>query len=251
MYEETARFQDRHWYFVGMREIVLSLFGNWGSGRALKILDLGCGTGQYLPPLSRLGKVVGVDAVPEALAYCSRNGGAGSLFIRADARRLPFRSQSFDLIWASSILEHLREDGSSLREAVKLLKPEGRVMISVPAHGFLWGHNDELAHHWRRYSRAELEKLCRDCGLRIVRITHYGTTPMPLAWLVRKTKNFFGRFSPGLRDISDFRLASFPDLRVFFLSVLRLEKRGLRRVNLPFGLMLFVLAEKDLPDSDK
>lgn len=251
MYEDTARFQDRHWYFVGMREIVLALFGSWGSGRSLRILDLGCGTGQYLPWLSRLGRVVGVDSAPEALTYCSRNGGAGSLIIQADVRRLPFRSQSFDLVWASSILEHLQEDGSSLREGVRVLKPGGRVMISVPAHRFLWGHNDELAHHWRRYSRGEVEKLCRDCGLRIIRITNYGTTPMPLAWLVRKIKNYFGHFSPGLKNISDFRLASFPDLRFFFLSVLRLEKRGLRRVNLPFGLMLYVLAEKDLRDPDK
>ena len=195
MYEETARFQDRHWYFVGMREIVLALFGRWGSGRPLRILDMGCGTGQYLPGLSQLGKVVGVDAAPEALAYCSRNGGAGSFFVQADARRLPFRSQSFDLVWASSILEHFKEDSSSLREGLRVLKPQVRVMISVPAHHFLWGHNDELAHHWRRYSREEVEQLCRDCGLRIIRITHYGTTPMPLAWLVRKTKNFLDRKS--------------------------------------------------------
>jgi len=245
MYDDTARFQDKHWYLIGMREIVFELFGRERTSPSLQILDLGCGTGQYLPGLSRLGQVVGLDRAPEALALSSRHGGPHSLLIRGDARELPLQSRSFDLVWASSILEHLPEDVSGLQEAVRVLKPEGRMVILVPAHHFLWGHHDDLAHHLRRYSREELENLCRKCGLRIVRSTHYGATPLPPAYLVRKFKNILGRFYPRMREVSDFRLASFPGLNPLFLSILRLEKLGLSRLNLPFGLMLYALVEKD------
>jgi hypothetical protein len=134
---------------------------------------------------------------------------------------------------------------------VRVLTPEGRMVISVPAHHFLWGHQDDLVHHLRRYSREELEDLCRRCGLKIIRITNYGTALLPMAFLVRKAKNLVGRFSPRVKDISDFRLADFPAFNRLLLSILRLEKLGLSRLDLPFGLMLYVLAEKDLRDPDK
>ena len=56
---------------------------------------------------------------------------------------------------------------------------------------------------------------------------------------------------PKLKEITDFRLTSFPGLRLFFLSILRLEKHGLSRFNLPFGLMLYVLAEKEITSAEK
>ena len=250
MYEETARFQDKHWYLVGMREIVMELFGR-NDNRSWKILDLGCGTGQYLPLLSRQGKVVGLDRATEALSLIARNGSLNPVLVRGDAQRLPFRSRSFDLVWASSILEHLPEDGAGLQEAVRVLKTEGRMVISVPAHHFLWGHQDELVHHLRRYSREDFESLCGRCGLKIIRITNYGSTLLPLAFLVRKAKNFLGRISPRVKEISDFRLADFPAFNNLLLSVLRLEKLGLVRLDLPFGLMLFALVEKDIPGPEK
>ena len=244
MYEETARFQDRHWYFVGMREIVLNLFGVRQGNSELTILDVGCGTGQYTQALTKLGKVVGVDVSPEAIRLNSMNSNPNSFLIRGCAEKLPFPEERFDLVWATSIIEHLREDRAALQEIVRVLKPGGKVVISVPAHHFLWGHNDELAHHQRRYSQVELENLCRECRLKILRSTYYGATLFPPALVVRKVKNRLSRVFPKLKEITDFRLASFPFFNRLFLAVLRLENQGLKKVHPPFGMMLFLLAEK-------
>lgn len=251
MYEEIARFQDNHWYFIGMREILLGLFGEMPSGPARKILDVGCGTGQFTPALSRWGRVVGVDLSSQAFRLHPGNADQELILVRGDAQRLPFQQHSFDLVWASSILEHLKDDRLALQEIQRVLKPGGRVVINVPAHHFLWGHNDEIAHHLRRYTRDEITALCRACGLKILRMTNYGAAPLPLTFLVRKIKNGLSVVFPKLKEITDFRLAAFPGLGFFFLSVLRQEKRALNRFDLPFGLMLYVLAEKENSGAEK
>ena len=244
MYEEMARFQDRHWYFVGMREIVLSLFGGMEVGSAPQILDIGCGTGQFTPVLLRWGRVVGIDISPQAMRLNLEKLNPDSILVWGNAQSLPFRNGNFDLVWATSILEHLKEDKTALQEIVRVLKPRGRAVITVPAHHFLWGHNDELAHHQRRYSQVELENLCQECRLKILRSTYYGATLFPPALVVRKVKNRLSRVFPKLKEITDFRLASFPFFNRLFLAVLRLENQGLKKVHPPFGMMLFLLAEK-------
>lgn len=244
IYAETARFQDRHWYFVAVREILWELIRGRERETSLRILDVGCGTGQYSRMLSALGAVVGVDRAPGSVCFGASRSNSHSAFVQADAQELPLQSGYFDLVWAISILEHLELDGAAIREMVRVLKPDGQVAIAVPAHRFLWGHMDELAHHLRRYTRREVESLFQENGLSIRRITHYGITLLPWVFIVRKCKNVLGHASPEVKNISDFRLAAFPGLGGIFLNIFRLEKIWLRKRNLPFGLMLFILAEK-------
>jgi len=244
VYEETARFQDRHWYFVAMREILWELLNPRGRGPDLRILDVGCGTRQYSRMLSSLGRVVGVDIAPGAVCRVTKSSNSHEAFVQADAEKLPFPDGSFDLVWAVSVLEHLERDGAGIREIIRVTRPGGQIAIAVPSHRFLWGHMDELAHHLRRYTRRELVGLCEDNGLAIRRMTHYGAAPFPWAFVIRKLKNALGLASPEVKNITDFRLATFPGLGGLFLNMLRLEKAWLKRRNLPFGLMLFALTEK-------
>jgi SAM-dependent methyltransferase len=113
------------------REVLLDLLGE-GSGRCL---DIGCGTGIYLPPVAAVGwQVVGIDLSSDQLAIAhSRAGDIAESLILGDATDLPFSDSSFDA--AVSVLTHTDFDdyGAALREAARVLKPGGR-FVHVGVH---------------------------------------------------------------------------------------------------------------------
>jgi len=71
---KMAALEDRYWWFVGRRFIVAALLRHFGQPATNPplILDLGCGTGGSLGLLRRFGRVVGLDASPDALAFAAR-----------------------------------------------------------------------------------------------------------------------------------------------------------------------------------
>ncbi|MEM3163855.1 MAG: class I SAM-dependent methyltransferase [Halobacteria archaeon] len=107
------------------------------------ILDAGCGQGLFSYEMLKRGyRVVMTDwlgeAKPETLrgmARAFRKGRAPFRFIGSDLRRLPFRSDTFDGVLCSDVLEHIPEDEAALAELVRVVKPGGALVISTPAAG--------------------------------------------------------------------------------------------------------------------
>ena len=93
--------------------------------RLTGFLDLGCGSGSLRPLLARLN-VIGMDVDRKALAQAS--------FPRAcaESHRLPFAGQSFDLVICHHSLEHLADIPGTIAEIRRVLRPEGRLFVSVP-----------------------------------------------------------------------------------------------------------------------
>src|ERR1700674_3794868 len=78
-YAEYYRIEDRHWWFVGRRNIFLKTLDHYlgdrgAQARPLNILDVGCGTGTMLGYLARYGEAIGVDLDQEAVDYCHDRG---------------------------------------------------------------------------------------------------------------------------------------------------------------------------------
>lgn len=91
---------------------------------------------------------------------------AGGRVARVSDWRLPFRDASFDVVLALEVLEHVEEDVRMLRELVRVLRPGGLVVISVPLHMSRWSPIDEACAHVRRYEPDELLAKLREAGLR-------------------------------------------------------------------------------------
>jgi SAM-dependent methyltransferase len=107
-----------------------------------KILDLGCGYGGYALALQRRGaEVVGVDLDPH-------QGLTGIPLVSADAARLPFQPEAFDLVVCSSLIEHLPEPPALLREIFRVLRPGGKVYLSFPPFYSYWGGHQFSPFHW-------------------------------------------------------------------------------------------------------
>src|SRR5438270_1622169 len=164
--------EEKHWWFYGRRKIIESFVEKICRGIAKhppRILDVGCGTGANLQMLSQFGVAEGVDVSAEALEFCRARG--LSKVKKGAAETLPFEDASFDLVTGLDVVEHLDDDIAGLAEMRRVLRPDGRALLFVPAFMFLWGVQDDISHHRRRYTIPELKKRLRESGLTVDRAT--------------------------------------------------------------------------------
>jgi 2-polyprenyl-3-methyl-5-hydroxy-6-metoxy-1,4-benzoquinol methylase len=99
-------------------------------GKDLKILDVGCGDGVISEPIMKMGNYVAALELPTVATLAKKC--KVSTVMAGDAEELAFASESFDLVIASEVVEHLWEPKSFLNEAHRVLKPSGYMIIETP-----------------------------------------------------------------------------------------------------------------------
>src|SRR6266849_5169106 len=125
--------------------------------------------------VDRLGSIaVGVDVSAEALEFC-RARGLGRVRQGA-AESLPYEDAQFDLVTGLDVVEHLDDDVAGLSEMFRVLRPGGRALLFVPAFMFLWGVQDDVSHHRRRYTLAVLKERLGAAGLTVERASYANIT---------------------------------------------------------------------------
>jgi SAM-dependent methyltransferase len=148
-------------------------------------VDLGCGCGGMLAPLeSRYSRVVGVDGHRALLAEARRRA-EGAALVEADLCGLPLRERQFNLVTAFDVLEHLDPD-ALLSEARRVVRPDGTLMLSVPAFSSLWSALDERAGHRCRYTWGQLQMELQRNGWRPEGYTHFQCLLFPLVFVTRR-----------------------------------------------------------------
>jgi SAM-dependent methyltransferase len=240
-YAEYFRVEDRHWWFVGRRQIILAVLAAHltppPDGRTRQILDLGCGTGTMLGHLRRFGDAEGVDADERAVGFCRARGEDRVQLLETPA--FPFPDDSFDLLTALDVLEQIEDDRGTLREVTRVLRPGGTFLATIPAYPWMWGAQDEISHHFRRYSADELNRKIPKAGLDLQRLTHFNTilfAPIAAVRLARRLR------PPAGEPRSDFEMTREGMANHFLAEVFSSEARWLRRRNLPFGVSILALA---------
>lgn len=165
VYEVEDYVEATHWWFVGRRRLLARELQFVGASADWRTLDLGSGTGGNLRLLRDLGfsDRLGMDVSYWAAAACARKRLAPMLL--ANATALPFADASFDLVIAMDVLEHIDDDDQAAAEICRILRPGGVAIVTVPAFAVLWGPQDELSQHRRRYRLRPLMKLLSAAGL--------------------------------------------------------------------------------------
>jgi len=115
--------------------------------------------------LATHGRAEGVDISSQAVDFC-RERGLDSVRLGA-AEQLPYENGSFDLVTALDVVEHLDDDVAGLREMRRVLRRDGRVLLFVPAFMFLWGVQDDVSNHRRRYTLPGLLKAVEAAGFSV------------------------------------------------------------------------------------
>jgi len=222
--EEYARMhdlEDHYWWFVGRRNVALKLLRNFTKGKPT-VLDLGCGTGIISEELSHWSKPISLDMSELALAF-SKSRGIVDL-VQARGEWLPLRSGSVDAVLALDVFEHVENDGAALKEAFRVLRPGGVLVLSVPAFKSLWGPHDVALMHFRRYTRALMRSRLKDAGFQIPRLSYSVFFLFPVVVLIRamekmkrgephaslpKVPNWFNRALIGLQNFEAAIIAKF------------------------------------------
>jgi len=229
IYTEMYEMEERHWWFRGRRAVLWALVECTGTRQAREVLDAGCGTGRNLVEFGALGNSAGVDPSPEAVDFCRRRGLAN--VEEAGLESLPFEDDRFDLIFACDVLEHIERDDLALSELLRVSAPDARLVITVPAYGWLWSQHDDSHHHKRRYTLPRLRERAIGCGWQPRLATYFNSVLLPPIAAVRAVQ----RFRPAPRR-TDYELTPAP-LNALLEMPMRAEARliaGGRR--LPAGL---------------
>ena len=232
--------EERHWWFVGRRKIIEKFVAT--ACREIgklkpRILDVGCGTGANLQMLGEHGEAEGVDISNEALEFCRARGLAKVK--QGAAESLPFENASFDLVTALDVVEHLDDDVAGLKEMRRVLRPRGRALLFVPAFMFLWGVQDDVSHHRRRYTAGEIANRIREAGLTVERIT-YANLTFFLPILIGRS----------LMRLTGVRPSSENNINIGMLNgalgqLFGNEGWWLQRLSFPFGVSIVCVARRD------
>lgn len=182
-YREHYEAEDSHWWFRGRWAVVQALLSRTRLPPKPRIFDAGCGTGGNLVRYARIGEVAGVDPSPDAVRFCHERG--FSAVKQAGLESLPFADDSFDLIAATDVIEHVEAEHEALCELRRVAKPDAAMMLTVPAYMWMWTEEDDNLHHKRRYTRRRLRQAVEKAGWDPRLATYFNTILLPPIALAR------------------------------------------------------------------
>ena len=185
VYDRMAELDERHWWYRARREILADLIRRKiPLSPGARILEIGCGTGHNLPMLRRFGEVDAIEIDAAARQIASRRLGKPVM-----ASPLPalegVPDGAYDLVAILDVLEHIDADREALTGIAAKLKPGGRILITVPAHPWMWSAHDVVNHHKRRYTRASLRAVIEAAGLKVEMLSWFNSLLFPLAAMAR------------------------------------------------------------------
>ncbi|OCB32366.1 hypothetical protein A5675_24535 [Mycobacterium malmoense] len=204
--------------------------------------DVGAGSGAMTKRLGRYGvEVLSVEPLPEGAREIARMGAevfCGTL------HDLGLPSGSLPAVGLFDVLEHLEDPSDLLGEVARVLSPEGRLVLTVPAYQWLWSAEDEALGHFRRYSTKTLRHALVQSQFTVLSARYCFASLVPLAALLRTLPYRLGRRGTPDEVLSRNTARLNPGAASTWAGrVLALEAKAARRVRLPFGLSVLAVAQ--------
>jgi SAM-dependent methyltransferase len=248
----TVLDEDRHAWFAGrtraIQKFLDEALGPKPANGDRLVLDLGGGAGNMAHHLAHYGRVINLDNNNRPLQVAKARALAA---VQAVGDGLPFAADQFDLVVLLDTIEHIPNELGVLAECKRVLKPGGKVLITVPAFQWLWSYNDEINAHQRRYTAPELAEKLATCGLRVRRVSYNNFFLFPLIAGIRLLRPGQPKLaSPHLTEdtkVYQVEMEPIPEpANTLLHAVGWLEAELLEQLPLPFGVSLLCLGEKPL-----
>jgi SAM-dependent methyltransferase len=237
VYDRMAAHDSTHWWYRARRDILADYVARSAALPAdARILEIGCGTGHNLPMLARFGQVDAIEIDEAAGAIASERLGrpVGTAPLPALAGVEP---ASYDMVAVLDVIEHVGDDVAALKGIARALKPGGTILVTVPAHPWMWSAHDVVNHHHRRYSKATLAAAIDRAGLRHNGLRYFNSLLFPVAVAARLAGRLTGK------DDSDDSPPAAP-VNAALERIFRIERHLVGRIPLPPGLSIITLLRK-------
>jgi SAM-dependent methyltransferase len=233
-----AALENEHWWYRARRTILEQAVDRF-VGDTRRALTVGVGASREAEMLSKRTRLVAIDRAP-INPHCTDF----ALATQADATALPFHDRSFDAVFIFDVLEHIDADDLALKELRRVLKPGGRLLVTVPAFMFLFGRQDVVSEHKRRYRRGPLARLLEGAGFDVDYATYFNTLLFPPIAAVRLLRRVFPENRAADNGASDFDMRLPKPLEKTLESLFASERHALGRAALPFGISILCSAKR-------
>ena len=221
-YNNLARVERHHWFYAGKREIVRNWINRCHPLKPTELLaDCGAGTGIFADEMRAVCKVMAVDDFEE------------SLKLLADG--------SVDVLTALDVIEHVQDDRASVNEFLRVLRPGGIAVITVPALMSLWSDWDLTLRHFRRYDARTLRKII-PAQFEILHLNYINVAVLPLVFFVRKFRAFKQRLGFKINSRSEDQIP--PEWLNRFLQWQFVRLACQQAVRFPAGVGLLAVLRK-------
>lgn len=230
--------ESSHFYYVGYHLMLMSLLERFLARKnGLKILDAGCGPGLFSKKLEKYGHVTALDASNEALRYAKKRG---LKTVKAEITCLPFKNNTFDLVVSLDVLCHrsIKNDADVLREFNRVLKPQGILILKLPAFSWLMNSHDRLVYTKRRYTSKQLLAKLTTSGFNL-QFSTYIASFLLLPVLIKSFLEFLAETKP---KSSVERV--WPPLNKLLICLFLLETYLIKYTSLPFGISVVTVSYK-------
>lgn len=240
-YNNLARVEQHHWFYAGKREIVRFWINRCRPLKPADLLaDCGAGTGIFAGEMRAACKVVAVDDFKESLKLLEARLGKDSV-LKGSCTALPLADDSVDVLTALDVIEHVQDDRAAVKEFLRVLRPGGIAVITVPALMALWSDWDVTLRHHRRYNARTLRETIT-AQFEILHLNYVNVAVLPVVFLVRKFRALKRRLGFKTTSRSEDRIP--PEWLNRFLQWLFMRLACQKTVHFPAGVGLIAVLRK-------
>ena len=247
-YKEYYELERKHWWFVARERILTNYIAKLLKEKQLpqevKILNIGCGPGRSSEYLSAFGKVTSIEYDKFCCEFASEK--TGLEIIHGSITELPFDNETFDLVCAFDVIEHVEDDLKAVEEMKRVAGSNGVLLVTVPAFMSLWSHHDEVNHHYRRYKFKQLDKLFKSIGGGTsIAGSYFNTFLFPPILLFRKLSNLLQSSKKRKGAGSDFEAFNPGIINKALYNIMKSESTLINnKFKLPFGVSIMYCWKK-------
>lgn len=231
---------ERHYFwFISRCEYILEVFNKYVS-TSESILEIGAGTGNIARNLMSAGYKPAVGELHLSGLQYAKSYGVTECY-QFDLYDPPFHDR-FDVISMFDVLEHLDNSVEALKQIRSMLHSNGKLILTVPSHMWLWSRDDKISEHKIRYTKSTLMKALQAGGFEVVEMKYFFIFIVPLLWLRKILHSDLD--SEVLAEEQDIDISINPFLNKTLLWLCRLENKIRQYLPNLFGGSLMVVAKK-------